>query len=76
MTASKRKKLRDRGYDKGMKSNPKTPDEYTVFERSLKTVTSVPRSEMQRREQEYQEQRKSKKRPKTSGASRASRAKV
>jgi len=56
-----------------MKSTPKTSAEYTTFENSLKTVLSVPRSEMQRREKEYQEQRKKQKRPKTSGASRASR---
>jgi hypothetical protein len=55
-----------------MKSNPKTSVEYTTFESSLRTVLSVPRSEMQRREKEYQEQRKKKKRPKTSGVSRAS----
>jgi hypothetical protein len=50
----------------------KKSKEYAVFEDALKTVLSVPRSEMQRREHEYQEQRKEKKRPKTSGASRAS----
>ena len=55
-----------------MKSNPKTPSEYTVFENSLRTILTVPRSELQRREKEYQEQRKKKKRPKTSGVSRAS----
>ena len=58
-----------------MKSNPKTSDEYTNFEDSLRTILSVPRSEMQRREKEYQEQRKKKKRPKTSGVSRASNGK-
>jgi hypothetical protein len=50
----------------------KTSREYTTFENSLRTVLSVPRSELQRREKEYQEQRKKKKRPKTSGVSRAS----
>jgi hypothetical protein len=55
-----------------MKSNPKTSGEYTTFEDSLKTILSVPRSEMQRREEEYQGQRKKEKRPKTSGVSRAS----
>jgi hypothetical protein len=55
-----------------MKSIPKTSNEYKTFENSLKTILSVPRSEMQRRENEYQEQRKKKKRPKTSGVSRAS----
>jgi hypothetical protein len=55
-----------------MKSNSKTPEQYTTFENSLRTILSVPRSELQRREKEYQEQRKKKKRPKTSGVSRAS----
>jgi hypothetical protein len=57
-----------------MKSNPKTSAEYAVFEDALKTVLSVPKSEMQRREAEYQQQRqeKKKKRAKTSPASRAS----
>jgi hypothetical protein len=55
-----------------MKSNPKTSDQYATFENSLKTILSVPRSEMQRREKEYQDQRKKKKRPKASGVSRAS----
>lgn len=50
----------------------KTSREYTTFENSLRTVLSVPRSELQRREKEYQEQRKKKKRPKTSGVSRVS----
>ena len=47
------------------------------FESALKTVLSVPRAEMQRREQEYQEQRKAekKKRAKTSPADRVSRDK-
>ncbi len=53
-----------------MKTAKKT--EYAVFEDSLKTVLSVSREELQRREQQYQEQRKKKKRPKTSGASRVS----
>jgi hypothetical protein len=53
----------------------KTSAEYTTFENSLRTVLSVPRSELQRREKEYQEQRKNKKRPNTSGVSRASRDK-
>jgi hypothetical protein len=56
----------------GMKSTPKTSAEYTTFENSLRTVLSVPRSEIKRREDEYQEQRKKKKRPKTSDASRVS----
>lgn len=55
-----------------MKSNPKTSGEYANFEESLKTILSVPRSELQRREQEYQDSRPKKKRPKTSGVSRAS----
>lgn len=55
-----------------MSSRSKKSDEYTEFENVLKKVLSVPRSELQRREQEYQEQRKNEKRPKTSDASRAS----
>ena len=62
-------------YYQAVKSNPKTSDEYTTFENSLRTILSVPRSELQRREKEYQEQRKKKKRPKTSGVSRASNGK-
>jgi hypothetical protein len=65
------------GYYRGMKSNLKASAEYTVFENALKTVLSVPRSELQRREAEYQKQRSTvrKKRAKTSPASRASNAK-
>jgi len=55
-----------------MKSELKISSEFQNFENSLKTVLSVPRVEMQRREKEYQEQRKKKKRPKASGVSRAS----
>jgi hypothetical protein len=55
-----------------MKSNPKLSTEYQTFENSLRTILSVPRSEVKRREDEYQETRKKKKRPKTSGVSRAS----
>jgi hypothetical protein len=55
-----------------VKSELKISNEFKNFENSLRTVLSVPRSEMQRREREYQEQRKKKKRPKTSGVSRAS----
>lgn len=58
-----------------MKSNPKTPDEYNTFENALKTVLSVSRSELQRREKEYQDRRKKEKSPKASGVSRASRGK-
>ncbi|HLW52279.1 MAG TPA: hypothetical protein VKW06_05510 [Candidatus Angelobacter sp.] len=60
-----------------MKSNPKASSEYEVFEKALKTVLSVPRSELQRREEEYQKQRmvEKKKRAKTLPASRASRDK-
>jgi hypothetical protein len=51
-----------------MKSNPKPSAEYTAFENVLKTVLSVPRSELQRREEEYKKQRagEKKKRAKTS----------
>ena len=58
-----------------MTSRRKTSDEYSAFENVLKTVISVPRDEMKRREDEYQRERasqKKKKRPKTSDASRAS----
>jgi hypothetical protein len=56
-----------------MKSNSKTSDEYTNFENTLKTVLSVPRDELQRREEEYKSQRAGKKkRAKTSPASRVS----
>lgn len=60
-----------------MKSNQKTSAEHQNFESALKAVLSVPRSEMQRREQEYQEQRagQKKKRAKTSPADHASRDK-
>jgi hypothetical protein len=60
-----------------MKSHPKTSDEYSTFENALKTVVSVPRDEIQRREDEYQRERKQlkKKRAKTSPASRVSRDK-
>lgn len=55
-------------------TRPKNPNEYAAFENALKTVVSVPREEIKRREDEYQRGRapKKKKRPKTSGASRAS----
>ena len=58
-------------YHVGMKHDPKTPSEYATFENALKTVLSVPRSEMLRREEEYKKQRagKKKKRAKTSPAS-------
>ena len=48
--------------------------EYATFENALKTVLSVPRSELQRREEEYQKGRatQNKKRAKTSPAVRAS----
>jgi hypothetical protein len=51
--------------------------EYQTFENSLKTILSVPRSEMLRREAEYKAQRadQKKKRAKTSPASRASNGK-
>lgn len=57
-----------------MKSNSKTPDEYTNFENALKTVLSVPRSEMLRREEEYKRERaaQKKKRKSKTSASRAS----
>jgi len=56
-----------------MKAKSKTPAEYTVFENALKTVLSVPRSEMQRREAEYRKERaEKKKRAKTSPAVRVS----
>jgi hypothetical protein len=60
-----------------VKSNPKTSPEYTNFENALKTVLSVPRSEMLRREAEWKAGRaeQKKKRAKTSPASRVSRAK-
>jgi hypothetical protein len=66
------KRVDRRMYDKRMKSNPKTSDEYTNFENLLKRVIQVPHSEIKRREEEYKEQRKKEKRPKTSGVSRAS----
>jgi hypothetical protein len=55
-------------------TRPKISNEYANFENALKTVLSVPREEMKRREDEYQRERaqKKKKRPKTSDASRAS----
>jgi len=59
-------------------TRPKISNEYANFENALKTVLSVPREEMKRREDEYQKERaaqKKKKRPKTSDASRASRDK-
>jgi hypothetical protein len=58
-------------------TRPKISDEYANFENTLKTVLSVPREEMKRREDEYQRERaqKKKKRPKTSDASRVSRDK-
>jgi hypothetical protein len=58
-------------------TRPKISDEYANFENTLKTVLSVPREEMKRREDEYQKERaqKKKKRPKTSDASRVSRDK-
>lgn len=58
-----------------MKSNSKTSPEYTNFENALKTVLSVPRSELQRREAEWKAGRveKNKKRKsKTSASDRAS----
>jgi len=54
---------------------PETSPEYDNFENILKTVLSVPHSEIKRREEEYKKQRavlKNKKRAKTSPASRAS----
>ncbi|MFL6387335.1 MAG: hypothetical protein ACJ71U_07600 [Terriglobales bacterium] len=58
-------------------TRPKISNEYANFENTLKTVLSVPREEMKRREDEYQRERaqKKKKRPKTSDASRVSRDK-
>jgi len=57
-----------------MKTQPQTRNEYAAFETALKTVLSVPRSEIKRREEEYQQERKveKKKRAKASPASRAS----
>jgi hypothetical protein len=58
---------------------PDTSPEYQRFENLLKTVLSVPHSEIKRREEEYKKQRaavKNKRRAKTSPAVRASRAKV
>jgi hypothetical protein len=54
-----------------MKSNPKTPDEYTAFEGLLKRVIQVPHSEIKAR-LEAEKRTKKEKRPKTSDASRAS----
>lgn len=55
----------------------KTPAEYTTFESALKTILSVPKDEMKRREDDYQRERgtQKKKRAKISPASRASRDK-
>jgi hypothetical protein len=54
-----------------MKSTPKTSNEYAAFENVLKTVLSVPRDEMKRREDEYQRERgKQKAQKKSSGRSR------
>jgi len=58
-----------------MKSDTPNSQEYANFENILKTVLSVPHSEIKRREEEYKKQRaslKNKKRAKTSPASRAS----
>ena len=57
-----------------MKTTGKTSAEYATFEGALKTVLSVPRDEMKKREDEYQRTRAQikKKRAKTSPASRAS----
>jgi hypothetical protein len=55
-----------------MKSKRKSSSEYAAFESLLRQVIQVPRSELQRREDEYQEQKKIEKRPKTSDASRVS----
>lgn len=57
-----------------MKSTPKTSNEYAAFENVLKTVLSVPRDEMKRREDEYQREReKQKGQKKTSRRSRQKR---
>jgi hypothetical protein len=40
-----------------MSPNAKTSGEYETFENALKTVMSVPRDEMKRREEEYQRAR-------------------
>ncbi|MCU1331961.1 MAG: hypothetical protein JWM08_953 [Candidatus Angelobacter sp.] len=55
-------------------SHSKTSSEYSTFENALKTVVSVPRDELKRREEAYQRERapQKKKRAKTSPASRAS----
>jgi hypothetical protein len=52
----------------------KNTSEYAAFSEALKTVVSVPREELKRREDEYQRGRpaKKKRRPKTSAADRAS----
>jgi hypothetical protein len=42
-------------------TKPKITGEYSNFENALKTVLSVPRDEMQRREDEYQRERKQQK---------------
>ena len=57
------------------KKEPNTDSEYERFSNLLRSVVSVPHSEIKRREQEYKEQRKKEKRPKTSDASRVSRDK-
>jgi hypothetical protein len=62
-----------------MKSEPKTKNEYGTFESALKTVLSVPRSEMLRREEEYKKERaeqKKRKAKKPSASGHASRAKA
>jgi hypothetical protein len=55
--------------EKRMKSNPKSPSEYTNFENLLKTVIQVPHSEIKAKLDE-EKKRKEEKRPKTSDASR------
>ena len=58
-----------------MKSTPKTSNEYDSFENVLKTVLSVPRDEMKRREDEYQRERgKQKAQKKPSARSRRKKA--
>lgn len=65
---------RIRGNVRGMKSNPKTQDEYSAFEGLLKRVIQVPHSEI-KAELDKQKQEKKEKRPKASDASHASPAK-
>jgi hypothetical protein len=54
-----------------MKSNPKPPDQYTIFENALRRIIQVPHSEIKAK-LEAEKRTKKKKRPKTSGVSRAS----